>query len=158
MGIRFRFQGPDFQLGLAERFAVRDGAYFLSDQVPEYDRKRLHSAGVKQLTLFVSDESSAILWLKDILRKKPQKYQDIHPQFIREIGGWKKSEKALELATLLEQNCLCYDGDDEVPSRIHSYLSSNFKDLRKLPKDDPELVRNALERWYVARPQTKRPT
>lgn len=151
-GYRVPISSPEFQLGLRERFAERDGAYFLADQVPEYDRKRLQSSGVKQLTLFVSDESSAILWLKDILRKKPQKYQDIHPQFIREIGGWKKSEKALELSTILEQNCLCFDGKGDVPSQIHSYLSSNFKELRNLPKDDSELVRNAMERWYVPDP------
>ena len=29
---------------------------------------------------------------------------------------------------MLEQNFLRYDGKGEVPSQIHSYLSSNFKE------------------------------
>jgi len=33
-----------------------------------------------QLQLFVSDEASAIQWLKQQHTKKPQTYQDIHPQ------------------------------------------------------------------------------
>jgi hypothetical protein len=39
-----------------------------------------------------------------------------------------------------------------VPSQIHSYLSSNYKDLRNLAKDDPALQAEAKERWYVPDP------
>ena len=53
---------------------------------------------------------------------------------------------------LLEQNFLRYDGQGEVPSQIHSYLSSNFKELRNLPKDDPALRAKGKDRWYVPDP------
>ncbi|RMD96328.1 MAG: DNA methylase, partial [Bacteroidetes bacterium] len=33
-----------------------------------------------------------------------------------------------------------------------SYLSSNFKELRNLPKDDPALQAKARDRWYVPDP------
>ena len=36
--------------------------------------------------------------------------------------------------------------------RIHSYLSTNFKELRNLPKDDPTLRAKARDRWYVPDP------
>jgi hypothetical protein len=52
----------------------------------------------------------------------------------------------------LEQNFLRYDGLGEVPSQIHSYLSTNFKDLRNLSKDDPALRTKAKDRWYVPDP------
>ena len=39
-----------------------------------------------------------------------------------------------------------------MPSQIHSYLSTNFKELRNLPKDDPTLRAKARDRWYVPDP------
>ena len=109
--------------------------YFLSDQVAEYNKRRMTVKEVLQLEIFVVDESSAIQWLKQQLSRKPQTFQEIHPQFLREIGGWQKHERALELSDLLAQNFLRYDGAGEVPTQIHSYLSTNFKELRNLPKD-----------------------
>jgi len=139
----------DFYAGLERRFPERDGMYFLPRQVAEYDKKRLQAKEVQQIQLFVTDESSAIQWLRHQLRGKPQTFQDIHPQFMKEIAGWERYEKALELSTLLAENFLHYDGKGEVPSQIHSYLSSNYKDLRNLPKDDPRLQAEAKDRWYV---------
>ena len=53
---------------------------------------------------------------------------------------------------MLEQNFLRYDGTGEVPSQIHSYLSTNFKELRNLPKDNQLLRAKAKDRWYVPDP------
>jgi hypothetical protein len=105
-----------------------------------------------QDSLFVSDEESAIQWLRRYLKDKPSTYQDIHPHFIQELKGWKKKEKQLELALLLEQNFIRYDGRGEVPNQIHSYLSSNWKELRNLAKDHPTLQNKAKDRWYVPDP------
>ena len=142
----------EFYTGLEQRFPLRDSMYFLPNQAAEYDKKRMTVKEVLQLQLFVSDEASAIQWLKQQLTKKPQTFQDIHPQFLKEIGGWQKHEKALELSVLLGENFLRYDGKGEVPSQIHSYLSSNFKELRNLAKDNPSLKAKAKDRWYVPDP------
>jgi len=153
-GYNVPIDSQDFQLGLSQRFSERDGMYFLPEQVAEYDRKKILSDGkaVKQ-ALFVSDESSAINWLRSLLRKKPQSSQDIHPSFIQETQrGWSKHEKGLELSTLLEQNFLIYDGKGPVPEQIHSYLSTNWKNMRNLSKDDPILIAKAKDRWYVPDP------
>ncbi len=141
-----------FQEGLSQRFSYRDGMYFLPDQVAEYDKKKLTAGGMEQMSVFVFDESSAIAWLRQLLKDKPQTFQDIHPLFIKELGGWQKYEKPLELAELLEQNFLRYDGKGEVPNQIHSYLSTNFKELRKLPKDDESLRNKGKDRWYIPDP------
>jgi len=143
----------EFFEGLAERFPERDGMYFLADQVPEYDRKRLAAESIEQLRLFVFDEASSIQWLKQELTRKPQTFQEIQPSFMRETGGWQRHEKQLELSELLEQNFLCYEGSGEVPSQIHSYLSSNFHELRNLDKNDSRLIAKAKNRWYVPDPR-----
>ena len=151
-GVTVSVSASEFYGGLAQRFPERDGMYFLPDQVAEYDKKRMSVKEVLQLEIFVIDESSAIQWLRRQLGRRPQTFQSIHPQFLREIGGWQKHEGALELSELLEQSFLRYDGTGEVPSQIHSYLSTNFRELRNLPKNHPSLCARAKDRWYVPDP------
>jgi len=142
----------EFQIGLSQRFIERDGMYFMSDQAAEYDRKKMHSGGVEQAVMFVKDEATAIQWLRQLIKEKPQTFQDINPQFMQQLGGWSKNEAQLDLRELLNQNFLSYEGKEPVPEQIHAYLSSNWKELRNLPKDDPSLVAKAQDRWYVPDP------
>lgn len=151
-GYAVPLNSSEFQEGLSQRFSYRDGMYFLPDQVAEYDKKKMTAGNLDQMSLFVSDESSAIEWLRQLLKDRPQTFQDIHPQFLKTIGGWQRHEKPLELFELLEQNFLRYDGKSEVPNQIHSYLSTNFKDLRNLPKDNENLRAKGKDRWYVPDP------
>jgi hypothetical protein len=151
-GVTVPLSAGDFYAGLAQRFSERDGMFFLSEQTTEYDRKRASVSEIQQLQLFVVDESSAIQWLKQQILKKPQTFQELQPQFLKEIGGWQKHEKSLELSELLEQSFLRYDADGDVPSQIHGYLSSNFRELRNLTKDSPELRLKAKDRWFVPDP------
>ena len=151
-GVTVPLSATEFYAGLEQRFPPRDSMYFLPDQAAQYDKKRMKVKDVLQLQLFVSDEASAIQWLKQQLIKKPQTFQDIHPQFLKKISGWQKHEKLPELSEMLEQNFLRYDSKGEVPSPIHSYLSSNFKELRNLAKDDSALKAKAQNRWYVPDP------
>jgi len=142
----------EFLSGLSQRYPERDGMYFLPTQVAEYDRKRNTAAELRQLSLFVIDEASAIQWVRRELQGKPRSFQDLQPAFMREIQNWAKHEQTVELKEILRQNCIHYDGDGPVPSQIHSYLSTNFKDLRNLGKDDPALISKAADRWYVPDP------
>lgn len=159
--VRHNFDVPvssaEFQAGLSQRFAERDGMVFLPEQVTEYDRKRMQTASAPQMELFISDERSAIDWLTDFLRRKPSTYQELHPEFIKQLGaGWKKHEAKPELSELLGGNFLRYDpkskDGQEVPSQIHSYLSSNWSTLRNLDKNDPRLKAAATDRWFVPDP------
>lgn len=142
----------EFQIGLSQRFIERDGMFFLPDQVAEYDRKKMTSGELKQMAMFVSDEASAIQWLRQLIKEKPQTFSDINPQFMQQLGGWSKNEAQLDLRELLNQNFLSYDGKGPVPEQIHAYLSTNWKELRNLSKDEPTLVAKARDRWYVPDP------
>ena len=141
-----------FQDGLKQRFFERDGMYFLPEQVAEYDQKKITSGEFKQMSIYVSDEATAIQWLQQHIKEKPQIFSDINTQFMQELSGWSKNETQLDLKELLDQNFLCYDGKGPVPEQIHAYLSSNLKSPRKLPKDDPARVAEARDRWYVPDP------
>ncbi|RJF76302.1 DNA methyltransferase [Rhodopseudomonas palustris] len=142
----------EFLGGIHQRYPERDGMYFLPTQVAEYDRKRNKAAELRQLNLFVIDEASAIQWVRRELQNKPRSFQDLQPTFMREIQNWAKHEQTVELKEILRQNCIHYDGSGPVPSQIHSYLSTNFKELRNLAKDDSVLIAKAMDRWYVPDP------
>jgi len=148
-GLAVPISSTEFFAGLDHRFPERDRMYFLPDQVAQYDRKRISITKLQQLSLFPTDEASAIVWLRQQLHLKPQTYQDLAPVFMKEIHAWAKHEQTVELRQILEQNFLCYDGTGPVPSQIHSYLSTTFKDLRNLDKEDSALVAKAEDRWYV---------
>ena len=152
-GVAVPLSASDFYQGLSQRFPERDGMFFVPDQTAEYDKKRINVKPVEQLSLFVSDEASAIQWLRQNFKEKPQTFQEVHPHFIQETQrAWSKAEIPLELSTLLEQNFLRYDGRGPVPEQIHAYLSTNWKELRNLAKDDPMLVTKAHDRWFVPDP------
>jgi len=160
-GLPVPLSSQEFQAGLSQHFDARDGMVFLPDQVSEYDKTRMQTAKAPQMEMFISDERSAIDWLSDFLKKKPSTYQEIHPEFIKQLGaGWKKHEAKPELSQLLESNFLRYDPRDkdgfEVPSQIHSYLSTNWADLRNLEKSDIRLKDKATDRWYVPDPNKGR--
>lgn len=153
-GLTVPMNSAEFQAGLGQNFIPRDGMFFLSDQASEYDRKKLLSKGLGQRSLLVDDERSAIDWLTEFLKPRPSESSDIAPHFMEQLRGstWKKGEKKPELRDLLRLNFIAYDGTGDVPSQIHSYLSTNFKECRSLAKGDPQLRAKAKDRWYVPDP------
>jgi hypothetical protein len=95
----------EFHVGLRQKFPERDGMYFLPDQVAEYEQQRLAAKSFEQLSLFVSDEKSAIQWVRQKLAENPMTYQELQPQFFTEAQRvWESHEKRLELQTILDQN------------------------------------------------------
>lgn len=104
-GVTVPLSAPEFYAGLRQRFPERDEMYFLPDQVPEYDHKRLEVKTVEQLELFVSDERTAIQWVRRRLTDEPLTLQNLQPVFMREAQRiWEQHENPIELLTILEQN------------------------------------------------------
>ena len=154
--LRYGYMVPlsaaEFYAQLAARYRILDGMVFLSDQLQAYEKRKEKAGSVVQLTLFVQDEDSAIRWLRMALAEKPQTFQELQPDFMQEIRTWRKHEERPELSALLMDNFLMYDGIGDVPSPIHAYLSSNFRELRGLEKNNPRLIAKANDRWYVPDP------
>jgi hypothetical protein len=144
---------PEFLGELPIRFVESEGMVFLPEQLIEYEKVRARIPKVRQAELFISDERSAIDWLSSFLLKRPSTRQELHPEYTPLTGAAKKKGEIIpELDRLLEDNFLEFDGTGEVPSQIHSYLSSNHKDMRGLGKDNPILIAKARDRWYVPDP------
>lgn len=94
----------DFQGGLRQHFVERDGMYFTSEQAAEYDERKAKAPQFVQLSLLVTNESDAIEWLKDRLRKQAQKYQDIMPDFRIATQSLRKGDTLPELRDILNEN------------------------------------------------------
>jgi hypothetical protein len=104
-GVGVPIGAAEFYSGLKQKFPERDGMYFLPDQVAEYDRRRLQVKALAQLALFVTDERSAIQWLRQELERQSQTYQQIQPKFLKELHQ-ADHEQLPELQELLHQNFL----------------------------------------------------
>lgn len=108
-GVMVPISAPDFYAGLSQHFIQRDGMVFLPEQVPQYDLATLSAGKPTQLTIFVSDEKSAITWLRQqldpTLGGEPKTLGDLTNDFNR-IMNRAKHEQQLELIELLRQNFL----------------------------------------------------
>lgn len=103
-GLPVPIDAKDFQEGLKLRFVERDGMYFTAMQAAEYDEKKAKTPKFVQLSLVVTNESDAIEWLKDRLRKIAQKYHDIMPDFRIATQSLRKGDTLPELQDILNEN------------------------------------------------------
>ena len=103
-GLPIPIDARDFQEGLRQRFAERDGMFFTAEQAAEYDEKKAKNPEFVQLSLIVTNESDAIEWLKDKLRNDPKKYQDIMPEFRIATQSLRKGDTLPELQDILTEN------------------------------------------------------
>jgi DNA modification methylase len=108
-GVMVPVSAPEFYAGLQQHFTPRNGMYFLPEQVTEYDRAVIDSKEVVQLSLFVTEEKSAIQWLRQQLDPntggQAQTHADLNPKF-KLVLHQLKHEKSPELIEILEQNFL----------------------------------------------------
>ncbi len=80
--------------------------YFLDDQVETYERQRITFKDLRAAQLFITDEDSAIQWLRRFLKnkRKPQQFATIQPEFFRELQiGYPEWESPLDLRVLLDR-------------------------------------------------------
>lgn len=103
-GFAIPMDAQEFQQGLHERYAERDGMFFTATQAAEYEEKKLKAPSFVPMGIMVSDEANGIEWLKNELRNNPQTYQDIYPNFIKALNGIRKGDQIPGLNVLLEEN------------------------------------------------------
>jgi 16S rRNA G966 N2-methylase RsmD len=108
-GLAVPLSSTEFYQGLNQRYLERDSMYFTPEKAAEYDKRRLGAQQVEQLSLFVTDEKSAVQWLRlevsPTTGTGPQTYQDLQPKFLRELHQ-ARYEALPELRVMLEDNFL----------------------------------------------------
>ena len=91
----------EFYAGLERRFPVRDGMYFLPEQVEAYERFRITFKELAAQVLFIRDESSAVQWLRQLLKDRPRAFADIQPAFMQGmqsgVASWEELPELLEM-------------------------------------------------------------
>lgn len=102
-GYAIPMDAQEFQKALRERFIERDGMFFTASQTVEYEAKKEKTNGVVPMALFISSEAEGIEWLKREL-EEPQTYQEILPNWMKDMVAPKKGDVLPELATILEEN------------------------------------------------------
>ncbi len=107
-GLTVPLSASQFYAGLRQRFTARDEMYFLPEQANEYDRRRSQLPNTEQLELFetvVTDEKTAIQWVRSQLARKPMTYAELQPLYMREAQRvWEKHEQPIELHVVLNEN------------------------------------------------------
>lgn len=117
----------EFQKGLKDRFIERDGMYFTSSQALEYEEKRAKSDGFVPMALFISSEADGIEWLKRKL-ETPKTYQELHPDWMKDMVAPKKGDVLPGLDVILEENFI--KDDDGKWSKPDPENASHLEQLR----------------------------
>lgn len=151
-GLPVPIDAADFYKGLEERFIQRDGMYFLSGQVNEYDLVRIkhEMEDAVQLGFVVSNEKTAVQWLYMQLAE-PQTYGDLQPKFMQEVKAVDKYEKIPELAELLEENFLKNDkGEWYIPDITKAGDVAKLREKRLLKEfEDYQKTKGKLKVFRI---------
>jgi DNA modification methylase len=103
-GLPVPIDARDFHEGLKQRFVEVDEMFFTKEQAAEYDEKKSKAPQLIQLSLIVTNESDAIEWLKERLRKKKEKYNEIMPDFRMATQSLRKGDTLPELQDILNES------------------------------------------------------
>lgn len=106
-GIGVPMSLAEFADGIDQRFNRADGMYFLPSQEEEYQRFRLTTPRSTQETAFVTNESSAVAWIRRLLDGGARTFNEIQPAYFKEVQtGLASYEQMPELRDLLAENFL----------------------------------------------------
>lgn len=117
----------EFQKGLKDRFMERDGMYFTASQALEYEEKRSKSGGFIPMALFIASESDGIEWLKRKL-ETPKTYQELQPDWMKDLVAPKKGDILPGLDVILEENFI--KGNDGKWSKPDPENATHLEQLR----------------------------
>lgn len=134
-GSRVPMDSADFQQQARDRFPERDDMLFLDHQVAAYDKTKLRADRVETEELFVSNEATAIGWLRRELGHERRTYSAIVGPYMKVAQSIAKHERIPELKVLLDQNFL-----QDAQNRWYVPDPHKESDLQKLR--DRDLLRD----------------
>lgn len=125
---------------------IEDAGFIIAD-IAALDKNVIISAykaneqNSQQLEFIISDEASAIKWLKKFLNQQTSSYQQIQPKFIKSIANCKPHEYLPELKQLLELNFIKSETDhwhipnpqqaQELEKRREKHLLREFRQYQQ---------------------------
>lgn len=117
-GYSVPMDAADFQAGLRERYLERDGMFFTSEQVAEYEsKKKALPGGVISMGIMVNSEADGIQWLRNELGVESKTRQDLYTGWMQARGAVRKGDKLPEIDDILEENFIKEpDGKWRVPN------------------------------------------
>ena len=114
-GARIPMSATEFYEMLDREFSPIDEMHFLPDQRARYDAVRARTE-VEQPELYISDERSAVHWVRRQLAKQSVTLGELVPAFMQELHNWPSHEPRPELRDILKVNFITdEDGKWRVP-------------------------------------------
>lgn len=128
---------------LRNNFTEEDGFWFLPTQITDYHdfKKEMKLKGEEStsgmLTLFITDEKSAIIWLNNFLNEA-KSYSDIHSAFTKLLN--KQDDEMPELSDILKENFVEEDGKYRRPTTEEEKLGIIQRREKLLLRDFESLI------------------
>jgi hypothetical protein len=100
----------EFTALLREHFVKRDDMWFVVGQEVRYDLCKLRGVEIETQVLFVTDERSAVSWLRTELARAAHTLGELTPKFMQATKDWPDHEHRQELRDLLRDWFIEVDG------------------------------------------------
>lgn len=146
-----RMDASEFYGLLKDNFEERDGNWFNSDQLIEYEKKsrlmdKLAGEDLTQSILGISDEKTSIIWLAQFLQV-PKAYDGIFIEFSKKLLT--SEDKIPELKTLLEENFVTEEGRYRLPSDLERTEKEEVRDKRLMKEFNQILEETKTKRKII---------
>jgi len=148
-GFKVQYDSTEFYNLLKENFVELDGYWFLEEQVEEYNEwkgqlslQQLEEKLDKQQKLLVTDEKSALNWLKNFL-KEPKEYSEIYTAFQQVLT--QSEDEIPELKELLDNNFILEEGKYRKPQTEEEKKKAQESRRKELDKEFKKIVKEARE-------------
>lgn len=152
-GYEIRLDSKQFYELLKENFKIIDGYWFKDDEISEYEEwkkanglQAIEEIAKKQLTLFINDEKSSIIWLYNFL-ETPKTYNDLLTAYNQAIT--KIDDEIPELRELLDTNFI-------FENRMYRRPLTDKERAEKEEKNEKELLKSFDKFLLQARSSSKK--
>lgn len=140
-GFEVELDGDEFYELLKNNFIERDGFWFNTNQIEEYENnkrlfKKLDTKDIKQSSLGIYDEKDAILWLFNFL-ENPKEFKEIHAEYLKNLLI--EEDQIPDLLEILNDNFIMENNKYRLPSKSEKLINDENRN-KKLQKAFNELV------------------
>jgi DNA modification methylase len=143
-GFEVRMDASEFYGLLRNNFIERDGFWFNSTQIYEYEKriklsKTIKKFDISQTIIWITNEKTAIIWLANFLRI-PKEYSEISIEYNKSLMT--SDDQIPELKNILEENFVTKDGKYVLPSINEKKEREDIRNKR-LTREFNEILKEA---------------